>query len=149
MPDRLYFTESDEATALMAFAPMALLLGFDLPVRLEPDEEVRISSTSIDPPAQSINSTMSQPTRDSCAERRWRVERADAVREEAGEVWDRAKNAKPASVEEQAPHRKLVPSISSSVRLRRCSSSDATAGWVAGVTPARRGRGRRVGTSRG
>ena len=30
MPDRLYFTESDEANALIASDPMALLVGFEL-----------------------------------------------------------------------------------------------------------------------
>jgi uncharacterized HhH-GPD family protein len=30
MPDRLYFTESDEANALIASDPMALLIGFEL-----------------------------------------------------------------------------------------------------------------------
>ena len=30
MPDRLYFTESDEANALIATDPMALLVGFEL-----------------------------------------------------------------------------------------------------------------------
>ena len=30
MPDRLYFTESDEANALIAADPMALLVGFEL-----------------------------------------------------------------------------------------------------------------------
>ena len=30
MPDRLYFTESDEANALIASDPMALLIGFAL-----------------------------------------------------------------------------------------------------------------------
>src|SRR4051794_19643880 len=30
MPDRLYFTESDEANALIASDPMALLIGFGL-----------------------------------------------------------------------------------------------------------------------
>ena len=28
MPDRLYFTESDDANALIASDPMALLIGF-------------------------------------------------------------------------------------------------------------------------
>src|SRR3954447_9212250 len=30
MPDRLYFTDSDEANALIASDPMALLVGFEL-----------------------------------------------------------------------------------------------------------------------
>ena len=30
MPDRLYFTDSDEANALIASDPMALLIGFAL-----------------------------------------------------------------------------------------------------------------------
>ncbi|HEY3828379.1 MAG TPA: hypothetical protein VGL57_04205 [Solirubrobacteraceae bacterium] len=30
MPDRLYFTDSDEANALIAADPMALLIGFAL-----------------------------------------------------------------------------------------------------------------------
>jgi hypothetical protein len=30
VPDRLYFTESDEANALIASDPMALLIGFAL-----------------------------------------------------------------------------------------------------------------------
>ena len=30
MPDRLYFTESDEANVLIASDPMALLVGFAL-----------------------------------------------------------------------------------------------------------------------
>jgi uncharacterized HhH-GPD family protein len=30
VPDRLYFTESDEANALLASDPMALLIGFTL-----------------------------------------------------------------------------------------------------------------------
>ncbi len=34
MPDRLYFTESDEANALIASDPMALLLGFELDQRV-------------------------------------------------------------------------------------------------------------------
>jgi uncharacterized HhH-GPD family protein len=34
MPDRLYFTESDEANALIASDPMALLLGFALDQRV-------------------------------------------------------------------------------------------------------------------
>ena len=33
MPDRLYFTESDEANALIAADPMALLVGFELDQR--------------------------------------------------------------------------------------------------------------------
>ena len=34
MPDRLYFTESDEANALIASDPMALLVGFELDQRV-------------------------------------------------------------------------------------------------------------------
>jgi uncharacterized HhH-GPD family protein len=34
MPDRLYFTESDEANALIACDPMALLVGFELDQRV-------------------------------------------------------------------------------------------------------------------
>ena len=34
MPDRLYFTQSDEANALIASDPMALLLGFELDQRV-------------------------------------------------------------------------------------------------------------------
>ena len=34
MPERLYFTESDEANALIASDPMALLLGFELDQRV-------------------------------------------------------------------------------------------------------------------
>jgi uncharacterized HhH-GPD family protein len=34
MPDRLYFTESDEANALIAADPMALLVGFELDQRV-------------------------------------------------------------------------------------------------------------------
>jgi uncharacterized HhH-GPD family protein len=34
MPDRLYFTDSDEANALIASDPMALLLGFELDQRV-------------------------------------------------------------------------------------------------------------------
>jgi uncharacterized HhH-GPD family protein len=34
VPDRLYFTESDEANALIASDPMALLLGFELDQRV-------------------------------------------------------------------------------------------------------------------
>ncbi|MGH2844583.1 MAG: HhH-GPD-type base excision DNA repair protein, partial [Thermoleophilaceae bacterium] len=34
MPDRLYFTDSDEANALIASDPMALLLGFALDQRV-------------------------------------------------------------------------------------------------------------------
>ena len=34
MPDRLYFTESDEANALLAADPMALLVGFELDQRV-------------------------------------------------------------------------------------------------------------------
>jgi uncharacterized HhH-GPD family protein len=34
MPDRLYFTESDEANALIASDPMALLIGFELDQRV-------------------------------------------------------------------------------------------------------------------
>jgi hypothetical protein len=30
MPDRLYFTDSDEANALLAADPMAMLIGFAL-----------------------------------------------------------------------------------------------------------------------
>src|SRR3954462_8082174 len=34
MPDRLYFTESDSANALIASDPMALLVGFELDQRV-------------------------------------------------------------------------------------------------------------------
>ena len=34
VPDRLYFTESDEANALIASDPMALLVGFELDQRV-------------------------------------------------------------------------------------------------------------------
>ena len=34
MPDRLFFTESDEANALIASDPMALLVGFELDQRV-------------------------------------------------------------------------------------------------------------------
>ena len=34
MPDRLYFTESDDANALIASDPMALLVGFELDQRV-------------------------------------------------------------------------------------------------------------------
>ena len=34
MPDRLYFTDSDEANALIASDPMALLIGFELDQRV-------------------------------------------------------------------------------------------------------------------
>src|SRR3954454_12594660 len=34
MPDRLYFTESDQANALIAADPMALLVGFELDQRV-------------------------------------------------------------------------------------------------------------------
>src|SRR4029079_7746988 len=34
VPDRLYFTESDEANALIAADPMALLVGFELDQRV-------------------------------------------------------------------------------------------------------------------
>jgi uncharacterized HhH-GPD family protein len=34
MPDRIYFTESDEANALIASDPMALLVGFELDQRV-------------------------------------------------------------------------------------------------------------------
>ena len=38
MPDRLHFTESDEANALIASDPMALLVGFVLDLAVHVDE---------------------------------------------------------------------------------------------------------------
>jgi uncharacterized HhH-GPD family protein len=45
MPDRLYFTESDEANALIAADPMALLLGFAL------DQQVTVQKAFAGPAA--------------------------------------------------------------------------------------------------
>jgi uncharacterized HhH-GPD family protein len=43
MPDRLYFTDSDEANALIAADPMALLLGFVL------DQQVQVQKAFLGP----------------------------------------------------------------------------------------------------
>src|SRR5713226_1086471 len=43
MPDRLYFTESDEANALIASDPMALLIGFAL------DQQVTVQQAFLGP----------------------------------------------------------------------------------------------------
>src|SRR6188508_525030 len=43
MPDRLYFTESDEANALIASDPMALLIGFAL------DQQVTVQKAFMGP----------------------------------------------------------------------------------------------------
>jgi uncharacterized HhH-GPD family protein len=43
MPDRLYFTESDEANALIATDPMALLVGFAL------DQQVTVQKAFVGP----------------------------------------------------------------------------------------------------
>ena len=43
MPDRLYFTESDEANALIASDPMALLIGFAL------DQQVSVQKAFLGP----------------------------------------------------------------------------------------------------
>jgi uncharacterized HhH-GPD family protein len=43
MPDRLYFTESDEANALLASDPMALLVGFVL------DQQVTVQKAFVGP----------------------------------------------------------------------------------------------------
>ena len=43
MPDRLYFTESDEANALIARDPMALLIGFAL------DQQVSVQKAFVGP----------------------------------------------------------------------------------------------------
>ena len=43
MPDRLYFTESDEANALIASDPMALLVGFAL------DQQVTVQKAFLGP----------------------------------------------------------------------------------------------------
>jgi uncharacterized HhH-GPD family protein len=43
MPDRLYFTESDEANALIASDPMALLIGFAL------DQQVTVQKAFLGP----------------------------------------------------------------------------------------------------
>ena len=43
MPDRLYFTESDEANALIASDPMALLIGFAL------DQQVSVQKAFVGP----------------------------------------------------------------------------------------------------
>jgi uncharacterized HhH-GPD family protein len=43
MPDRLYFTESDEANALIASDPMALLVGFEL------DQKVTVMKAFLGP----------------------------------------------------------------------------------------------------
>jgi uncharacterized HhH-GPD family protein len=43
MPDRLYFTESDEANALIASDPMALLVGFAL------DQQVTVQKAFVGP----------------------------------------------------------------------------------------------------
>jgi uncharacterized HhH-GPD family protein len=41
VPDRLYFTDSDEANALIASDPMALLIGFELDQRVTVDTAFR------------------------------------------------------------------------------------------------------------
>jgi len=46
MPDRLHFTESDEANALIATDPMALLVGFAL------DQQVTVQKAFAAPGAQ-------------------------------------------------------------------------------------------------
>ena len=43
MPDRLYFTDSDEANALIARDPMALLIGFSL------DQQVTVGQAFLGP----------------------------------------------------------------------------------------------------
>jgi hypothetical protein len=43
VPDRLYFTESDEANALVAADPMALLIGFAL------DQQVSVQKAFVAP----------------------------------------------------------------------------------------------------
>src|ERR1700731_3064700 len=43
MPDRLYFTDSDEANALIASDPMALLIGFAL------DQQVTVQQAFMGP----------------------------------------------------------------------------------------------------
>ena len=43
MPDRLYFTDSDEANALIATDPMALLIGFAL------DQQVTVQKAFMGP----------------------------------------------------------------------------------------------------
>ncbi|HXD63031.1 MAG TPA: HhH-GPD-type base excision DNA repair protein [Solirubrobacteraceae bacterium] len=43
MPDRLYFTDSDEANALIASDPMALLIGFAL------DQQVQVQKAFVGP----------------------------------------------------------------------------------------------------
>ena len=43
MPDRLYFTDSDEANALIAKDPMALLIGFSL------DQQITVQQAFLGP----------------------------------------------------------------------------------------------------
>ena len=57
MPDRLYFTDSDEANALIASDPMALLVGFAL------DQQVTVQKAFAGPLACASASARSMPPR--------------------------------------------------------------------------------------
>ena len=57
MPDRLYFTDSDEANALIASDPMALLVGFAL------DQQVTVQKAFAGPLASASASAPSTPPR--------------------------------------------------------------------------------------
>ena len=55
MPDRLYFTESDEANALIASDPMALLVGFAL------DQQVTVQKAFSGPLPHQATAVREQP----------------------------------------------------------------------------------------
>jgi uncharacterized HhH-GPD family protein len=93
MPDRLYFTDSDEANGLIASNPMALLIGFSL------DQQVTVQKAFSGPlairervgtldPAKLASTDLEPVFRDKPAIHRFPAKMAERVRELAAHVRD-------------------------------------------------------------